>query len=175
MSWSRRALLTVPMAALIALPLGGCGFHPLYAQEEGQSFEPLLATIKVAPIADHRGQILTESLREGLNPRGASLEQRFILNVKLEMTRSDLGIRRDATASRSEVSMIATFVLVDEHGNRELYRGSQRAISLFNILDDGYATEIAFQDAQSRALRELSDGIVQRLAIYARQHQADAG
>src|SRR5579871_2560519 len=105
MAWTRRGLLLAMMAVL-----PGCGFHPLYARRGQTGFDPDLASIKVNTIRDRQGQVLAIALRDGLNPRGARVATRYTLDVTLESTRQDIGIRPDGTASRSEITMTALYV-----------------------------------------------------------------
>src|SRR5215472_14637512 len=108
MWWCSRVLLVAA-----ALALGGCGFHPLYASHARTGFDADLASIKVNTIADRQGQLLAIALRDGLNPRGVRVETRYTLDVRLTASRLDIGLRPDGTASRSQVTMTALFVLRD--------------------------------------------------------------
>jgi LPS-assembly lipoprotein len=155
---------------LLMLPLAACGFHPLYAESHRVADEPALAAIKVMPIADRMGQQLELSLREQLNPRGLSLEPRYQLSVTLAIARSDLGIQRDATATRGQVYVAASIVLADAKTSKVLYRGSARSLSAFNVVNDAFAAQVAQDDSDSRTVRDLADEIRTRIAIFLQQH-----
>jgi LPS-assembly lipoprotein len=164
--WARRTVL-----ALVALPLAGCGFHPLYAEREEAADEPALAAIHVLPIRDRVGQRLELSLREALNPSGLSVEPRFSLTVSLNVARIDLGIQRDASSTRGRVDAYALFTLQDLKGSRNLLSGSARSSSTFNILQDAYAAEVAEEDARARTVRDLTAEIRTRLALFLRERR----
>ena len=173
MSWSsaaprasRRAL-----AALLLLPLAGCGFHPLYSQREEAIDEPALASIKISPIKDRIGQMLEFELRESLNPRGIHVETRYRLVVALQVIRTDLGIERDAASSRARVDVIASFVLADANNGAPVYRGTTATTSAFNITDDAYAAQVAEDDARARTVRDLTDEIRTRLSLFLRRER----
>ena len=70
------------LAALALLPLVACGFHPLYAERSPLGYDPALAAIDVRPAPDRIGQIIAQTLREQLNPRGAHLPARYILTLE---------------------------------------------------------------------------------------------
>jgi LPS-assembly lipoprotein len=168
MSWSRRALLI----GLAAASLAGCGFHPLYSGRLAGEYDPELAAIKVAPIPDRQGQILAESLREKLNPRGVSIPVRYVLTVSLDVTRSDFGIQRDATSTRGEINVRALYTLDPATGaSQTLYAGRSRSVSSFNVLNDGYATQVAAEDARDRALKDLADDIFLNLELYVKNRR----
>src|SRR5579883_3045016 len=152
--------------ALTMLPLAACGFHPLYAESHRTADAPALAAITVAPIAERMGQQLALSLREQLNPRGLSVEPRYRLNVTLYVSRGDLGIQRDATATRGQVSVTAYLVLTDAKTAKVLYRGSAHSLSAFNVVNDAFAAQVAQDDSDSRTVRDLADEIRTRLAIF---------
>jgi len=167
MSWSRRALLI----ALAAAPLGGCGFHPLYGGRTAGGYDPDLAAIKVAPIADRAGQMLALSLREKLNPRGAEAPVRYTLQTSVTVARGDLGIERNATSVRGQVDAVASYDLIGP-GGAILFHGRSHTISAFNIVLDGYATQVAEDDARARALNDISDDMVMNLSLFVRNRRA---
>jgi LPS-assembly lipoprotein len=170
MSWSRRRLL-----ALCALPLAGCGFHPLYAEREEAVDEPALAAINVLPIKERVGQQLELSLREALNPSGLAVQPRYTLTVSLSLSRVDLGIQRDASSTRGRVDAYALFTLGDIKTGRTLVQYTARSTAAFNILQDAYAAQVAEEDARTRMVRDLTIEIRTRLALYMRERRRAAG
>jgi LPS-assembly lipoprotein len=177
MSWSerrahpsRRSLWLAPLALLLA----GCGFHPLYAPSGPRDWDPDLAAIDVRPIADRPGQILELALRENLNPGGVSVAKRWDLTTGLTVTRADLGIQRNATATTSEINVYAVFSIVDAKTGKSVYTSSSRAVGDFDQIDDAYATQVAADDARDRAILEVADEMALRLAIFVRDQRTKA-
>lgn len=162
MSWSRRALLLAP------LTLGACGFHPLYAEAPAGAEEPQLASIRVLPIINRMGQELALTLRESFNPHGAKVTQVYVLSTALTQARTDLGIQRDATSTRGRVDAYATITLTEIKTNKVVYTGRVQSTSSFNILQDGYAAQVAEDDARERMVRDLAIEIHTRLALVLR-------
>jgi LPS-assembly lipoprotein len=160
---SRRSLL-----ALALLPLAACGFHPLYSEAVQREENPQLAGIIVEPIPDRYGQQLELALRESLNPEGLTVKPLYRLVVGVQVQRIDLGIQRDATSTRARVDAYATLTLVDARSNRKIYVSRTQSTSDFNILQDGYAAEVAEEDARARTVRDLTDQIRLRLALFLR-------
>lgn len=165
MSWSRRRILAIVAAA----PLAGCGFHPLYGGETAGEYDPTLASIKVEPIADREGQIFELALRERLNPRGVAIPPRYALRVKLSLSRSDLGIQRNATSTRAEIDAAASYSLT---GQGISISGFSHTVSAFNLQNDAWAATVAEDDARERAIDDLADAISLQLALWSRQRQA---
>ncbi len=146
--------------------MGACGFHPLYAPSSRSVYEPELAAIRVESIPDRLGQILAISLRDSFNPSGERTSARYGLRIAITISRQDVGIRSDGTASRAEIDTTATFTLTELGSTRILLTSSARTVSGFDILTDDYATIVAEKDAKERSMRDLSDEIHTRLALF---------
>jgi len=171
MSWSRRRALLLGPGLLLA----GCGFQPLYGGRGKSGYDADLASIKVGIIADRLGQLLAISLRDAFNPTNVTVPTHYILDVLLIPSRADLGIRADATASRSEVTIVAVYKLTEVKTNKLLLNGTTRSVSAFDVLNDDYATTIAQQNAELRSLDYLADDLRERVMIFVRQRRSTAG
>lgn len=170
-----RGVAAYALTAGLALALAGCGFHPLYAGHARNGFDADLAAIRVNTIADRQGQVLAIALRDGLNPRGARVETRYTLDVKLTAGRENIGVRPDGTASRSEITMTAAFILKDVRRPADtavVLQGITHSVSSYDILDDNYATVVAQHTAEDRTVHEIGDDILTRLELYVSKHRA---
>lgn len=167
MSWFERRL----GAMLVAAALGGCGFHPLYAEQPIFGFDPNLAAIDVRPAPDRIGQLVVSSVREQLNPRGAQLKTRYVLKIDLQFASTDLGIRRDNTSTRGELEITTNLILTDTVSNKVVYRDQVRRITSFNRPDDAYAATVAEDNAREEAATDLGREIAERLSLYVRQQE----
>lgn len=173
MSWLKPHAAAI--AGLVAaFALTGCGFRPLYAPRGLEDWNPDLAAISVSPIPNRPGQILELALREDLNPGGLSVSPRWQLNTHLNVYRRDLGIQSNAVATSSEITVTASYTLVNVKTGKTVYNSSSRAIGDFNQLNDAYATQVAAADAQDRALHEVADEIAIRMALFVRQQRANS-
>ena len=122
-----------------------------------------LQQIDVRPIADRRGRILRNQIREKINPVGVD-GAKYDLQVILASRSQDLGVRKDSTTSRSNLILTANVVLWD--GTKRLLRDRVRATVSYNILDQQYATIASERNAESRALTQISEQIRTLLAVY---------
>src|SRR4051812_7388731 len=147
-------------STLVLMLLGGCGFSPLYAShDDAQSSRVVAAMNKVIirPLADRDGMKLRQVLREQLQPQGLDAHPLYELDVTLTSHVEELGIRKDATSSRANLIMAASFYLND--GGKRVFGDRVQSIVSYNILDDQYATVAAQSDAQSRAIRQVGEEI----------------
>lgn len=154
--------------AIFLLSLTGCGFEPLYGKrgEGAQTTEAALNQVQVAQIPDRNGQMLRNRLMDRMYQDGRPVNAAYELSVRLSETEAGLGIRRDATASRSRLDTTAHYTLRRKHDGKELINQTIRASVSFNQLDAQYATLTAREDARVRALNEIGEQIVNRLALY---------
>ena len=126
--------------------------------------------IAAAIVPDRIGQILVSSLREQLNPTGQPVPARYVLSVTMSVDRSDLGIRRDNTSTRGELSINATLSLHEADGDKIVYSDAVRTVTSFNLPDDAYAATVAEDTARTEAADELGREIAERLTVFVRRH-----
>ena len=161
---------TLAITALSAMLLSSCGFSPLYGERSvaaAPAVNDALSQVIIRPLPDRQGQKLRQVLREQLQPRGMAPKPTFDLEVQLTRRTEEVGVRRDATSSRANYILTATFFL-NEGSNRVLGDRVQAIIS-YNILDEQYATVASQADAEDRAIRRVGEEIKTRLAIYFHQ------
>ena len=164
--WSPR---TVAACALVVLALAGCGFQPIYTQQDQSANAAVeLQKVQVNLIQDRIGQKLHNNLLDRLNPRGRPSDPEYFLNVRLSTSKVDLGIQRDDTATRAKLTVIATYSLRDLN-DEIIFRGVSRSVSGYNIVESDYATQSAEFDAIDRSLRVISEEIRSRLVVFLSQ------
>jgi len=152
----------------IALGLSACGFRPLYVVPDNQAIPPIghMAEIRISPLPDRIGQQMHNLLRDRLNPAGQPLDPAYTLDIRLSESRTELGIRKDETATRVHLNLSAQFTLNSTQSGSRLFSDRVRTASSYNILTSPFATGFARDDARARALRELADAIQTRLGIF---------
>ena len=156
-----RALLLTGLLAL-----GACGFEPLYrTADRGAETEQLLSRVEVPPIADRLGQLVRTELNNRLKPRPAP-QALYAVVVTLSESTQGLAVRRDASATRANLTINATFTLLAISGGENLLSGEIRSVNGYDILTSDFATLAAEKGARQRGARDVADAIVDRLAIY---------
>ncbi len=163
----KRLSLLIPFIAL-CLPLGGCGFHPVYgtADAEGNSaVAARLNNVAIENIQDRDGQVLRNYLVDRMYGANRPEKPAYKLSVRITNTEENLGILANATATRSLLNMYGDYALTDMSG-KTLVKGRAHSVASFDKLDQIYATVASKQDAHQRTLHELSEQIVNRLSLY---------
>src|SRR5690606_38257871 len=118
------------------------------------------------PLRDRVGQQMHNFLRDRLNPHGQPVSPSYRLRVELAETRTNLGVRRDETATRANLRMDANFALLNYDSDTPLLTGRSSSTTSYDILRNPFATTVSEEDARDRALREVADDIETRLAVY---------
>ncbi len=154
----------------VALVLTGCGFQPLYGNVPGKgSVSEALQQVRIEIIPDRLGQKLRNFLLDRLNPSGKPARPSHSLSVNTSVSRTDLGIERDETATRALLVLSVTYTLHNIVENRVVFTGQANSTDSFNIVASDFATANAESDALDRAAREISDDIKNRLGLFFRR------
>lgn len=148
------------------LMLAGCGFSPIYGSfgnNAGVSAE--LNNVMIANIPNRDGQMLRNHLIDRMYHNGRPSSPTSTLEINLRSNEISLGLQKDATTSRQEYNLTATYVLKDKN-SRELTRGTARSIVSYNKLDPQYGTLASRHNASERAVKEVSEQIINRISLY---------
>ena len=119
------------------------------------------------------GQQLYTFLLERLTPRGVPARPDYVLSVKLNEGIQDLAQRKDASATRSNLVIDATYILSSSDRQHPLrIQGEVTSINSYDRVASEYATLAAEEDARDRALRTIADEIRTRIAATLGNPQA---
>jgi len=155
--------LLIPVFCLL---LSGCGFSPVYGtHDKNTPVAAALNNIRIANIPDRQGQLLRNHLIDRMYFSGRPKQPTSTLEVTLKSTEYDLGIQKDATASRRVLNLWAEYSLKDNDG-KQLLKGKAHSSVSFSKLEAQYGTLAAQENAQERALNEVGEQIVNRLSVY---------
>jgi LPS-assembly lipoprotein len=169
--FNRAAALAI--AGVVALSVGGCGFHPLYAtSESGANAGEIMKAVDVASIPSRTGQRLRNELMFGTTGGGAAAKPLYRLDVALrESTRNAL-VTKQGLASAQVVELDAEYRLVRLSDNEVVFKAWSNAQATYNLVGSTglagstYGDTRATIDAENRAAVTLADTIKTRLAAY---------
>lgn len=125
-----------------------------------------LRRIAVPPIPERTGQLLRIELGEQLNPSGVTVTPAYVLAVDLRESKQNLAVRKDDTATRANLIIVAKFELSDVQTHGVVLKGRVRSSNSYDILDAQFATLSAENDARRRAARDIAAEIRSRLGAY---------
>lgn len=169
--WSSEAVRTRRAVLLGAcLTLCACTFRPMLHATGDEGVRGELEAISITGLDGRLGQLVRNALLDDLNPTGAAVPSRYILEVDLERSAQALGIQLDNVITRFNLTLTARFQLLDSRSGDLLYQSRVQRIASYNVSLQPYATLAAEVDAERRIAREVGDNIGTQLAVhFARQ------
>ena len=161
--------LTIVPALFAAVSVAACSFTPLYAPQANGA--PAIGPVIVDDVAGKSGFALKTSLDKLFDvERGTGAARR--LSIKMDEGIAGLGFRLDESASRSDLTLSASYVLYDVDGT-EVTRGTASAVASYDIPASAYGEVAAQNDARERAADMLAERIRAELAIkLAEKHKS---
>lgn len=153
--------------------IAGCGFSPVYWKEKDEpSILEKTAQIKIEPIPEESGRILTQALKDRFNPRYEEADKNYTLSVKIkEEINKDQGILGDKTSTRATFNLKAFYILKQQE--KELLSSTASAISSYNILTDPYSTITTEQAVRERLLKTLANDISLQITSYFKNEEKE--
>jgi LPS-assembly lipoprotein len=166
--WQARASRRLPLLYCLAVLLSACGFTPVYGDRGlGAGVARDLAAVRIDSIPEREGQMLHNRLIDRFyGQAGQALTPRYRLSVALTAREEELGIQRDATATRARLRLQAEYELIDNVSGQVVYRTFSRSVISYNLLESQFAILASKQDAYERGMTELADDIRTRLSLY---------
>jgi len=155
----------------LCLSLTACGFTPIHGtafqSDETISVQSEFAKIEISNIPDREGQYLRNELIDRFYTNGRPSQTQYTLNVTtIEESISDLDITKDSDATRAQLKLTTSIVLIDNETNQAVIERSLHAISSFNVLTSEFATRVSEKNTRQNALDDLARQIELHIALY---------
>jgi LPS-assembly lipoprotein len=151
------------------LPLGGCGFRPLYGDHgaTGGSTVNQLADVDVQSPETTVGRSLRYSLLDGMGTNGnAPVSPVYRLVLKPSSYTQDVAIQQDAAVTRANFVLVVPFTLVSTATNKTVFRSTARARSSYNRVESEFANLSAAQDAEKRVAEAVAEDIKLQVSVF---------
>jgi LPS-assembly lipoprotein len=148
--------------------LGGCGFHPLYANygpERGG--QQIFHSIYVEPIdGEVAGYEMRNSLIDLLHGASKPEQAEYRLSITIRQIAQGIAIQNDASITRYNFSLQADYNLTNRKTGKSIKAGSESTIAPYDVVASPYATEVAEHNAQKSGAHDLASRIQVELAVY---------
>jgi LPS-assembly lipoprotein len=157
---------------VISLLLSGCGFEPMYGNNSAsaKAVAVALPNVDIGNIPDRDGQYLRNLLIDRLYTSGRPDAAPYQLKFSpLQKSIVDLGIQKDATATRAQIQISTHMELVDKATNKAVLERDLKTVGAYNLLDDQLATLVSQQNITESILQEMRDDAVTQLSLYFRR------
>ena len=154
---------------VVALALGGCGYHPLYGTSaDGSGVTATLASVSIPEATDRVGQIIRNDLISTM--RSGTGEDRYALLIKPMVRTSSVIDQLQPAVTRQSLTLSASFDLVDKVSGVTLHSGKTFSQASFDVIRQPFADMQAQTNATERAAHEVSADIRTRIAAYFSAH-----
>jgi LPS-assembly lipoprotein len=144
--------LSAAVLAVAAVALSACGFTPLYGP---QSVTKGLSAIEVVAPPGRAGYLLREKLDDAFG-RDVGMLPSHRLVYTVNEQRYPRGVRVDNVANRYELSLTASWALMDSKTGQAVRSGTTSVAVTYDSADQPYAAIAAQQDGEERAAAELA-------------------
>jgi len=153
---------------ILALPVSGCGLHPLYSGGSSSTASKMLSNVSVGPIEGRAGWLVRNAIVDRIGDNGGSAHYR--LDIKLDDQIEGFGFRADRTTTRERRTLRARYQLVDTHSDKTVIDATTGSDVGIDVVNSEYATIAAEQTALERLAETIADQIVTRIAVQARKN-----
>lgn len=161
------------------LSLSACGFTPLHQKQDGVLENgSLMDRMAIGRIQDREGQIVRNYLIDMMDPvhQGKPLDPESHLDVRLDISKTSLAVRKDGTTSRYQVNVMAYVTLWDKTHKKQLLNEKVRAINSYSIGERSagaaYSTAVSEKDALQKSLRLIAEEIHMLVKSYSLKRDA---
>jgi LPS-assembly lipoprotein len=157
-----RALLPAVIVAFAA-PLAGCGFSPMYGGGGPGGGGPVIGPVTIDEVPGKAGFVFKAELEKLLSvERGGDPARR--LTVALTETSGGLGFRVDESASRSDLTLYASYKLSDADG-KTVVAGAASSVASYDVPASAFGEIASQDDARERAAENLAEKVRANLAL----------
>jgi LPS-assembly lipoprotein len=153
--------------AIALLPLGGCGFRPLYGDRGVASTLNHLGDVDVVAPETVLGRSLKYNLLDSLNSSGdAPASPAYRLLLQPVAYSQDVAIQQDAAVTRASYVLVVPFTLVETTHGKTVFKSSARSRSSYNRLESEFANLSAAKDAEERTSQAVAADIKLQLSVF---------
>ena len=162
----KRALFVVA-----ALVLPGCGFQPLYADNNMLMVSSTLAAIYVEPISERIGYDLRNDLLDRLDASSSLEGARYRLRLYVNELEEPVVFQPNTSITRYNYTLAAHYDLIARDATEPVKSGDITAFAAYNVAASPflYSTAAAQRDAKNRAANDIAERIRIELAVFLRQ------
>jgi LPS-assembly lipoprotein len=166
---SRVLLKIIPML-IVSAGLSACALKPLYTGGAQGPVSGVLNSVSVSPIEGKAGWLVRNALTDRLQATGSE-NPRYNLIVKLDDNIEGLGVRANDTVTRERRTLRARYQLVDIATGQTLLDATAGSDAGIDVVSSEYATIAGENTALENLSQKVSEQIITRLSLYARENQ----
>ncbi len=152
---------------IITLFLTACGFTPMYGKIGNSDVAATLNNIQISNIPDHQGLLLRNNLIDQFYHNGRPADPTWFLDITpIIESKTDLDLTKDATATRSQLTVTTSIKLSDKLTGKVLLQRDFTSSASYDILDSRFTTRVSEDNAEQNAIEDLARQIEQQIVLY---------
>ncbi len=156
-----------PLFVAVFALLAGCGFQPMYGElSPSAETEAQLNDVDLIIEETRLGSLLQNEMADAMYTAGAPDNPNYVLSINLRWYERGTALRIDASTAREIFELRADFELAEMQSGKVVYRGNRTTSASYDVVDSQFATLVSKEDAQSRAVRQLSEDIQVDLSFH---------
>ena len=161
-------LSRVLVALALALPLGACGFHPLYGEIGNKpGGQAIFGSIYVDTIEGERiGYELRNNLISLLQGPAKTENATYRLQVTTTQGLEGIAVEPDASITRYNFNLVAHYSLSNIRTGAVVDKGVESTLSEFDVVSSPYSTLVAQHAAEKRATEDIANRVRLDLAVF---------
>jgi len=156
-------------ASLTLLLVSACSFAPMYAPVGGG---PAIGPVEVQTVEGKSGHVLKTELDRILSVENNGATPALLV-ITLREQVEQLGLRRDESATRAELHLIANYIFTPANSTQTI-RGSVETSVNYDIPTAAFAAISAQDDARERAAETMAERFRAELALRLAQVRDEA-
>jgi LPS-assembly lipoprotein len=156
--------------ASLTLLLAACGFSPMYGSSSAGSAHAI-GPVAINEIDGKAGHVLRTELMRILDVENDGSPPSD-LHITLSEQVAPLGLRRDESATRAELRLIANYVLTPPNGR--VMRGSVVTVVDYDVPTAAFGEISAQDDARERAGETMAERFRAELALRMAQARSES-
>ncbi|MBK8769997.1 MAG: hypothetical protein IPM06_06160 [Rhizobiales bacterium] len=158
-----RQLIPIAMLAGMAIALAGCGYRPLYGNNNGgPGVVQQLAEVSVEEQRTRAGQLVRNDLISAFGAGG----NRFLLKMAVVEKTDSLSSVDGTTVDRYRYRLNVSYQLVEAGTGRAVAEGKSFTTSAYDTVQEPVSDLQAASNARERAAHELAQDLRLRISAF---------
>ncbi|MEG3616932.1 LPS assembly lipoprotein LptE [Magnetovibrio sp. PR-2] len=125
-----------------------------------------LRAVFIDQIDERVGQMMRTALKRRFHPTRTNAAYQYSLQISTTESISELAVEKDASTTRANLKLFATFTLVRIADQQVLHSGSVRGVASYNNLTSHFATQAAKKNARKHAVDSIADQLKTQITVY---------
>jgi len=161
-------LYRILVISFLLISTSSCGFQPMYDNgDSGKKSLVSMPNIEVKNIPDRNGQFLRNAIIDQLYLDGRPSSSLYDLKLSPLVTKiHNIGIRKDASATRAQVQLSSTMQLIEKSSGKVVLERYLKTLGSYNLLDNQFAALVSKESTIDNILKDMANDVINELNLH---------